>query len=78
MPYDLWGIFRVTVCFGKIVEGGLTTQPVGTAIMTTVMSANRVELEGFSSRCWTFRRTHSSAELIHVLCTRLALPLTLS
>ena len=32
-----------------------------------------------SSRCWTFRRTHmSSADPMRVLCTRLALPLTLS
>ena len=30
------------------------------------------------SRCWTFRRTHTSADPIRVLCTRLALPLTLS
>ena len=58
--------------------GRLTTQPVGTATMTTVTSANRVDLECFSSRCWTFRRTHTSADPIRVLCTRLALPLTLS
>ena len=58
--------------------GGLTTQPVGTATMTTVTSANRVDLESFSSRCWTFRRTHTSADPIRVLCTRLALLLTLS
>ena len=58
--------------------GGLTTQPVGTATMTTVTSANRVNLENFSSRRWTFRRTHTSADPIRVLCTRLALPLTLS
>ena len=58
--------------------GGLATQPVGTATMTTVTSANRVDLESFSSRCWTFRRTHTSTDPIRVLCTRLALPLTLS
>ena len=57
--------------------GGLTTQPLGTATMTTLTSANRVDLESFSSRCWTFRRTHTSADPIRVLCTRLALPLTL-
>ena len=34
--------------------------------------------ESFSSRCWTFRRTHTSADPIRVLCTRLALSLTLS
>ena len=58
--------------------GGLTTQPVSTATMTTVTSANRGDLESFSSRCWTFRRTHTIADPIRVLCTRLALPLTLS
>ena len=58
--------------------GGLTTQPVGTATMTTVTSANHVDLESFSSRCWTFRRTHTSADPIRVLCTRLAILLTLS
>ena len=58
--------------------GGITTQPVGTATMTTVTSANRVDLESFSSRRWTFQRTHTSAGLIRVFCTRLALPLTLS
>ena len=58
--------------------GGLTTQPVGTATMTAVTSANRVDLESFSSRCWTLRRTHTSADPIRVLCTRLTLPLNLS
>ena len=56
--------------------GGLTTRPVGTATMMTVTSANGVDLESLSSRCWTFRRTHASADPIRVLCTRLALPLT--
>ena len=37
-----------------------------------------MDLESFSSRCWTFRRTHTSADPIRVLCTRLALPFTLS
>ena len=46
--------------------------------MTTVTTANRVDLESFSSQCWTFRRTHTSADPIRVLYTRLALPLTLS
>ena len=91
VPYGLWGVFRVTACalwlvggfscdcmFWENSGGGLTTQPVGTATMTTVTSTNRVDLESFSSRCWTFRRTHTSADPIRVLCTRLALPLTLS
>ena len=74
----LVGDFSCDYMFWEHSGGGLTTQPVGTATMTTVTSANRVDLESFSSRCWTFRRTHTSADPIRVLCTRLALPLTLS
>ena len=76
----LWlvGGFSCDCMFWENSGGGLTTQPVGTATMTTVTSTNRVDLESFSSRCWTFRRTHTSADPIRVLCTRLALPLTLS
>ena len=79
-PCALWlvGDFSCDCMFWENSRAGLTTQPVGTATMTTVMSANRVDLESFSSRCWTFRRTHTSADPIRVLCTRLALPLTLS
>ena len=62
--------------------GGLTMQPVGppvgTAAMTAVMSANRVSLGSFGSRCCAFRRTHASADPIRLLCIRLALSLTLS
>ena len=72
----------MTVCFGKKGGGGLTRQPVGpavgTATMTTVMSANRVDLGSFSSRCCTFRHTHTSADPIRLLCIRLVLTLTLS
>ena len=69
-PCAQWlvGDFSYDCMFWGNSGGGLTTQPVGTATMTTVTSANRVDLESFSSRCWTFR----------LLCTRLALPLTLS
>ena len=72
-PCALWlvGYFSCDCMFWENSGGGLTTQPVGTATMTTVTSANRVELESFSSRCWTFRRTHTSADPIRVLCTRL-------
>ena len=49
--------FSCDCMFWENSGGGLTTQPVGTATMTTVTSANRVDLESFSSRCWTFRRT---------------------
>ena len=61
---------------------GLTRQPVGppvgTATMTAVMSENRVDLGSYSSRCCAFRRTHTSADPSRLLCTRQALPLTLS
>ena len=79
-PYALWLVedFSCDCMFWENSGGGLTTQPVGTATMTTVTSATRVDLESFSSRCWTFRRTHTSADPIRVLCTRLALPLLLS
>ena len=70
------GNFSCDCMFLENSGGGLTTQPVGTATITTVTSANRVDLESLSSRCWTFRRTHTSADPIRVLCTRLALPLT--
>ena len=46
--------------------------------MTAVMSANRVDLGRFLSRCCTFRRTHTSADPIRLLCIRLASPSTLS
>ena len=77
-PCALWlvGGFSCDCMFWENSGGGLTTQPVGTATMTTVTSTNRVDLESFSSRCWTFRRTHTSADPFRVLCTRLALPLT--
>ena len=79
-PCALWrvGDFSCDCMFLENSVGGLTTQPVGIATMTTVTSANREDLESFSLRCWTFRRTHTSADPIWVLCTRLALPLTLS
>ena len=79
-PCALWlvGDFSCDCMSWENSGGRLTTQPVSTATMTTVTSANRGDLESFSSRCWTFRRTHTSADPIRVLCTRLALPLTLS
>ena len=79
-PCALWlvGGFSCDCMSWENSGGGLTTQPVSTATMTTVTSANRGDLESFSSRCWTFRRTHTSADPIRVLCTRLALPLTFS
>ena len=82
-PYALWlvGNFSCGCMFWGRRGGGLTRQPVGppvgTATMTAVMSANRVDLESFSSRCCTFRRTHTSTDPMWVLCTGLASPLTL-
>ena len=62
--------------------GGHTRQPVGpsvdAAIMTTVLSTNRVDSRNFSSRSCAFRRAHTSTDPIRLLCIRLALPLTLS
>ena len=59
-------------------EGVLTGQPVGTAIIAAIVSANRVDLGSFISRCYAFRRTHTSADPIRLLCIQLPLPLTLS
>ena len=64
-------------------RGGVyTRQPVGpsvdAAIMTTVLSTNRVDSRSFSSRSCAFRRTHTSTDPIRLLCIRLALPLTLT
>ena len=61
--------------------GGYTRQPVDpsvdTAIMTTLLSTNRVDSRSFSSRSYAFRRTHTSTDPIRLLCIRLALPLNL-
>ena len=66
-------------------RGGVLTinrQPVGplvsTAAITTATGRNHVDSGRFSSRCCTFRRTHTSADPIRILCIRLALALTLS
>ena len=69
--YDMRGHFRVNACFSMRGEKDLL---VGTAVMTAVMSANRVGLGSYSSRCCTFRHTHTSADPIRLLlCIRLAL-----
>ena len=66
-------------------RGGLLTinrQPVGplvsTAAITTATGINHVDSGRLNSRCCTFRRTHTSADPIPILCIRLALTLTLS
>ena len=73
------------LCGGRFWDDrgrGRTGQPVGpyrdAAIMTTVVSTNRVDLGSFSSRYCAFRRTHTNADPLRLLCIRLALPLTLS
>ena len=62
--------------------GGYSRQPlgpsVGTAIMTTVLSTNRVDSRSFSSRSCESRCTHTTTDPIRLLYIRLALPLTLS
>ena len=62
--------------------GGLTRQPMGppvkTAAITIATSINHLNSWSFSSRCCTFRRIHTSADPIRILCIRLALTLTLS
>ena len=61
---------------------GLTRQsmgpPVNTAATTTATGINHVNSGSFCSRCYMFRRTHTSADPIGVLCIRIALILTLS
>ena len=61
--------------------GGLTAQSmspqVDTATIRKVLSTNRVDSRSFSSRCWAFRRIHTSADPIRLLGIRLALPLNL-
>ena len=78
----LWLKFYFScVCIFWDEKGGGTT-PVGPQVdkttIGTVLSTNRVDLGSFSSRCYTFRRTHTSADPIRLLCIRLALPLTFS
>ena len=79
------GCWRFTsLCDCRFDErgGGVTRQPVGpladTATITTAMSTNRADTGSFSSRCGAFQRRHKSADPIRLLCTRLALPLTVS
>ena len=62
--------------------GRLTGQPVGPQVdmetIRTVLGTNRVDSRSFSSRCWAFRRTHTSTDPLWLYCIRLVLPLTLS
>ena len=50
---------------------------VDTANIRIVLSTNHVDSRSFSSRCWAFRGTHSSADPIRLLCIRIALALSL-
>ena len=54
------------------------TRPDCAVMCNLINTHTHTHTHSFSSRCWTFRRTHTSADPIRVLCTRLALPLTLS
>ena len=47
---------------------------VDTTTIRTVLSTNRVDSRSLSSGCCAFRRTHTSADPIRLLCIRLALP----
>ena len=51
---------------------------MSTAAITTATGINHVDWGRFSSRCCTFRRTHTSADPIRILCIRLALTSALS
>ena len=76
----LAGDFSCDCMFRGEREGGYTRQvgpSVDTAIMTTVLSTNRVDSRSFSSRRCAFRRTHTSTDPIRLLCIRLGLPLNL-
>ena len=85
-PRALWpaGTFSRDCTFWGCRGGVLAVnrQPVGppvsTAVITTATGINHVDSRSFSSRCCTFRRTHTSADPIRILCIRLALTLTLS
>ena len=85
-PWAPWlaGAFSRDCTFWNCRGGVLTMnrQPVGplvsTATIKTATGINHVDSGRFSSRCCTFRRTHTSADPIWILCIRLALALTLS
>ena len=76
------GDFSCDCMFRGERGGGCTSQSMGpsvdTAIMTTVLSTNRVDSRRFSSRSCAFRRAQTSTDPIRLICIRLALPLTLS
>ena len=79
-PWLAGAFSRGDCTFWGCREGVLTIngQPVGplvsTAAITTATGINHVDSGRFSSRCCTFRRTHTSADPIRILCTRLPLP----
>ena len=77
-PRALWlvGDFSCDCMFWDERGGGLTGQPMGprvdTANIRIVLSTNRVDSRSFSSRCWAFRRTHTSEDPIRLPYIRLA------
>ena len=78
-PWALWlaEAFSYDCTFWDCTRGLLTRQSVGPPV-NTATSINYVDWGSFSSRCCTFRRTHTSADPIRILCIRLAVNLTLS
>ena len=85
-PRALWlaSFFRGIVCFGTRGEQiycNINRRPLGPFVsittITTVTGTNRVDSGRFSLR-YAFRRTHTSADPIRLICIRLALPLTFS
>ena len=76
----LVGDFSYHCMFWDETAGGLTPvgPQVGTAIIRTILSTNRVDSGRFSSRCRVYRRKHTSTDPTRLLCIRPALPLTLS
>ena len=84
-PWAPWlaGAFSRDCTFWECREGvlAINRQPVGplvsTAAITTATGINHVDSGRFSSRCCTFRCTHTCADPIRILCIRLALTLTL-
>ena len=81
-PRVLWlaGDVSCDCTFWDERGGKLTRQPVGSlvdaAAITIAMNKYRLDSGRFSSRCYTFWRTHTSADPIRLLCISLALHLT--
>ena len=73
-PPRALGLVKDFSCDCMLRGGGLAPAGprVDTATIRTVLSTNRVDSGSFSSGCCAFRRTHTSADPIRLLCIRLA------